>query len=158
VRTDSYDLRSGYSPALCIMWHLFVANTWQPIGKIDDRNFNFERMRKLLEEYVAIRPYFYADYYPLSPYSVAADVWMAWQFDRPERSDGLIQAFRRAACKDNAIRVNLHSLEPDAVYIVADHDVAGTTEMTGRELMETGLTIAVKDQPGAAVITYRKKP
>jgi hypothetical protein len=30
--------------------------------------------------------------------------------------------------------------------------------MTGRELQDTGLPIVIKDQPGAAIITYRKKP
>jgi hypothetical protein len=35
---------------------------------------------------------------------------------------------------------------------------AGTTEMTGRELLEKGLRIVMKEQPSSTVIVYRKKP
>jgi hypothetical protein len=31
-------------------------------------------------------------------------------------------------------------------------------EMTGKQLRGDGLTIAIKSKPGAAVITYKKKP
>jgi hypothetical protein len=37
-------------------------------------------------------------------------------------------------------------------------DVAGTIEMIGRELINVGFRIAIKDRPGAVVITYKKKP
>lgn len=37
-------------------------------------------------------------------------------------------------------------------------DMAGAIEMSGRELMENGLPIAIKDRPGAVVIAYKKKP
>lgn len=36
-------------------------------------------------------------------------------------------------------------------------DIAGATEMTGRELLETGLPISIPDRPGAVIIIYAKK-
>ena len=44
------------------------------------------------------------------------------------------------------------------VYSLTNLDVPGKSEMTGRELAETGLVIAIKEQPGSALITYKKKP
>jgi hypothetical protein len=41
---------------------------------------------------------------------------------------------------------------------LTNSDVAGTTDMTGRELLEKGLPLVLKERPGAAVIGYRKKP
>ncbi len=35
-------------------------------------------------------------------------------------------------------------------------DARGTQRMTGWELMEHGLTVNVKDQPGAAIIVYKQ--
>jgi hypothetical protein len=49
-------------------------------------------------------------------------------------------------------------VEPKAVYTLTNFDVPGTTEMSGRELLETGLPITIKDLPGSAIITYNKKP
>ena len=55
-----------------------------------------------------VRPYYYGDYYPLLPCSLNSDCgtdpskersaafeWAAWQFNRPEEGDGMVQAFRR---------------------------------------------------------------
>ena len=35
------------------------------------------------------------DYYPLTPYSLSNNVWMAWQFDWPAKGEGCVQIFRR---------------------------------------------------------------
>jgi alpha-galactosidase len=157
VRSTPYDLRSGYSASLCLMWHLFVTGKWEAISKIDDKDFDFARMRKLLEEYVAIRAFFYEDFYPLSPYSVAQDAWMAWQFDRPEKGDGMVQAFRRVQCGKTAERLRLHALDPAATYEVKDWDIEKLQQFSGKELIENGLPVTIADQPGAVVITYKKK-
>ena len=58
---------------------------------------------------------------------------------------------------DGSLRLKLHGLQPDAVYSVTTFDTVGAAELTGRELQEGGLPVAIKDRPGTAVITYRKK-
>jgi alpha-galactosidase len=113
--------------------------------------------RKLVDEWRQVAGCMLGDYYPLTPYSLDSDRWIAWQFDRPEQSDGMIQAFRRAESVYESIRVKLRGLEPDAVYIVKNLDEESATEISGRELMDKGLSIVIKDQPGSALITYRKK-
>ena len=69
----------------------------------------------------------------------------------------MVQMFRRAESTYESIRVKLQGLDPNAVYVLTDLDAAAPTEMTGRELLEKGLPIAIKAQPGAVVITYKKK-
>jgi len=88
--------------------------------------------------------------------SVSRSAWIAWQFDCPETGEGMVQAFRRAESVYESARFTLRGLEPDARYVLANLDVPGTTEMTGRELMEKGLLVAVSERPGSAIVVYRK--
>ncbi len=97
------------------------------------------------------------DYYPLTPYSLAHDRWIAWQFNRPESGDGVVQAFRRPQCAESAQTYRLRGLDPAALYEVTNFDVEGVTQVSGTDLMEKGLTVEIKDKPGAAVIVYRQQ-
>ncbi len=70
----------------------------------------------------------------------------------------MIQAFRRADSLYESLRVKLGGLDPEATYRVIDVDAPDdTVEMTGKQLMEAGLAIQIKEQPGAKVFTYGKK-
>ena len=96
-----------------------------------------------------------ADYYPLTPYSRQLDRWIAWQFNRPERGDGVIQAFRRSDCAESRLSLRLSGLDSAARYEVINFDLADRTLAFGRELMGDGLTVEIKGKLGAALITYR---
>ena len=39
---------------------------------------------------------YFGDFWPLTTFSTSHKAWMAWQFDDPKKSGGLVQAFRRA--------------------------------------------------------------
>ena len=54
--------------------------------------------------------------------------------------------FRNAGDKETPILADICPL-----------DIAGATEMTGRELLETGLPISIPNRPGAVIMTYAKK-
>jgi alpha-galactosidase len=118
---------------------------------------------RMVKEWRSACDYFLGDYYPLTPYSLEDTVWMAWQFDCPERggplgrAGGMVQAFRRAQSPYESMRAKLHGLDPDAVYTLTNLDVDGVTEAPGRELLEQGILIIMKDKPASTVITYRKK-
>lgn len=96
------------------------------------------------------------DYYPLTPYSLTNTVWMAWQFNWPARGTGVVQAFRRSNCYYTAATFHLNDLDADATYQVKNFDVKRVLKISGKELMENGLTITIPDLPGAAVITYQR--
>jgi alpha-galactosidase len=121
------------------------------------KEIDYAALRKLCQEWREINPLYYGDYYPLTPYTQDRRAWIGWQFNRPEQGDGMVQAFRRPESFYESVRLKLHGLEPDAVYAIAVLDASEPMEKTGRELMETGLAISIRNQPGAAVVTYRKK-
>jgi alpha-galactosidase len=95
------------------------------------------------------------DYFPLTPYSIGKDQWIAWQFNRPEQGAGVVQAFRRGQCMESSVTLRLRGLAPSAQYEVTNFDGAGPMLSYGRDLMEKGLPVEIKDKPGAAVLTYR---
>jgi alpha-galactosidase len=104
-----------------------------------------------------IAPCMLGDYYPLTTFAGPTDLtaWMAWQFDRPEQDDGVVQVFRRAKAKDEDMQFKLRGMDPNAVYELTDLDKTGTAKTPGRELMETGLPVKLP-APGSAVILYNR--
>ncbi len=150
---NTYEFRSSTSSALCVNWSHSGDG---PQAKLA-ADFPYAWAKQTLEQYLKLRPFYYGDYYPLTAYSQDQTVWMAWQFDRPEQGDGMVQVFRRGESIYELARLRLRGLEPDAVYTLSNLDVAGTTEMAGRELQAHGLPVAIKDRPGSAIITYAKK-
>ena len=93
------------------------------------------------------------DYYPLTPYSLADNVWIGWQFHRPETGAGCVQAFRRAACSQPSRKLALRGLDPAETYKVKDFDKPGQQEFMGKELMDKGLPVRMKAR-GSAVFLY----
>lgn len=117
---------------------------------------NTEVEKKAYGECRSVAPFMLGDYYPLTPYSQALDQWIAWQFNRPESGDGMIQAFRRSFNKVATQTFHLNGLDPAAQYEVTNFDVEGATPFSGKDLMETGLPVKIDDNPGSAIIVYRQ--
>ncbi len=149
AKTDAYSMRSGYSPALCINWHVYVK-------RINSEGFDFAGARRLLDEYLFVRPYFYGDFYPLTSCTIGKDQWIAWQFDRPETNSGIVQVFRRPESPYESAQLPLFGLDPTAKYTVTNADTGISTVTTGRELMETGIPVTISVKPGAVLIRYKK--
>ena len=142
---DPYIARSCMSPGLVLDFDL------------RRKELNFPLLWQLVNQWREFSPNYFGDYYPLTPYRLENDVWMAWQFDRQEIGAGMVQAFRRTNSPYESARFNLRGLHPDACYELTDLDVQGSKKITGRELMEKGLKIVIKDQPGTAIITYQRE-
>jgi alpha-galactosidase len=121
-------------------------------------DLDYALARRILGQWRQFAPCYFGDYYPLTPYSLDNTAWIAWQFDCPEKGEGLVQAFRRGESFYESIRCKLHGLDENAVYTIRNLDRDGAVEVTGRELTEHGLSIATTDRPGSAVILYKKKP
>lgn len=138
---DLYGLRSVYLPCF---------------GLRGTSLENIEVKKKAYDECRKIAPFLLlGDYYPLTPYSLQLDQWIAWQFDRSELGAGVVQAFRRKDSAATAMLLKLHGLEPAATYTVTNFD-GGTDTRTGTELMSTGLMVGIPTAPGSSVITYTK--
>ena len=115
---------------------------------------NWELARKLVGELRKIAPCMLGDYYPLTPYSLANDAWIGWQFDRPEEGDGVIQVFRRGDSIYRQAELKLHGLDAEKEYAITDLDTSKVTRTNGRELMEQGFTIQIATKPGTSLLTY----
>jgi alpha-galactosidase len=117
---------------------------------------NTAAQQKAYAECRQVAPLMLGDYYPLTPYTLVLDQWIAWQFHRPEQGDGVVQAFRRPNCALGSASYRLRGLGAAAQYELANFDVKGTTKCSGKELMEKGVTVAIRQRPGAAVIVYQR--
>jgi len=143
-RVDTYGFRSGVAPMTGLGYDT----------RRDD--YDWALLRKLVAEWKRVVPSFYGDYWPLTQWRAELDVWMAWQFDRPEEGEGVVQAFRRPKSPYESARFALRGLEPSALYEVRDIDAEGASKLTGRALMERGLLVTIPARPGAAIVFYKR--
>jgi alpha-galactosidase len=120
------------------------------------KNVDFQALGRLASQWREVAPYYYGDYYPLTPYTTKDSAWMAWQFDRPATGDGMVQAFRRARSPIEEVRFKLRGLDAAAQYAVSNLDTPGESRISGRELGEQGLRVVIQDEPGAVIIIYKK--
>jgi alpha-galactosidase len=141
---DPYWFRSCIFPASRIGWDA------------RDPNLDYALLRRMIAECHEIQPYLIGDFHPLTPYSLASDVWAAWQFHRADLDAGIVQAFRRADCPSDSIRLRLGGLDPRARYGVIDFDDPRPREMSGKDLMATGLTLSALQRPAALLLRYER--
>ena len=101
--------------------------------------------KRAYEECRRVAPFMLGDYYPLTPYSIQPGDWIAWQFDRPDLRGGVVQAFRHET-NDLPSRVLLPQRARPVrhEYEVTDLDSGAPKRMSGKDLMEQGLTVDIK--------------
>ena len=115
------------------------------------------KLKPLYEECRKVAPIMLGDYYPLTPYSLQLDQWIAWQFDRPEQGDGFVQVFRRTNSPVASMRFQLKGLEPAGIYSVQDFDHGSLGQRKGSELMSNGVNLDLIPQE-SAIIYYKLSP
>jgi len=120
------------------------------------KDLDYDMIRRVLGQWRRYADCYFGDYYPLTPYSLDRSLWMAWQFDLPEKGQGMVQAFRRDQSVYESARFKLAGLDPEARYAVSDLDSGATRTVSGRELIEVGLPVAIADLPGDAVLVYSR--
>lgn len=104
-------------------------------------------------------PYYLEDFYPLSGYGdvTGADIFLAYQLNRPSDGTGYVVAFRRPECGDDSLVVKLRGLEPERKYAItekyADGDVEPVT-VSGAELA-AGYTLKIAEPGNALLLYYR---
>ncbi|MCE5268145.1 MAG: alpha-galactosidase [Planctomycetaceae bacterium] len=123
---------------------------------VRERGLDYDKIRRLAADWRKVMPFYYGDYYPLTKDVPDNGVWIAWQFDRPEQGDGVVQAFRRKASIYESARFTLRGLDPNATYEVTELNGGKPQRFGGKELLEKGLRVAIPAQPGVAILTYKK--
>jgi alpha-galactosidase len=140
---ETYRWRSSLSSALVFGWDIN-----QPF-------FPLEQAKKSIAEFKRLRPYFYADYYPLTEYSTSDNAWMAYQFNRPEDGDGIILSFRRNQSPAATCHVRIHGLKAAARYELYFEDYGIKITETGKRLAENGIELKIPEAPGSLLISYK---
>ena len=111
---------------------------------INVRELTSSAVRRQVAELRDLGDLFLGDYYPLTAYSRENDVWVAWQFDRPDQGRGLVQAFRRSEAEQGTLELRLRNLESEAAYVVTDLDAPDrAVTVSGAALMGEGLSASV---------------
>ncbi|NLX07296.1 MAG: alpha-galactosidase [Phycisphaerae bacterium] len=139
---DRYVFRSHLSSAMSFCW--------------DDKHpTDPDELKTRAEEFRAIRPLWFGDFYPLTGHSIAADIWAVWQLDRKDLNRGAVVALRRKASPYPLARLKLFGLDPNRTYEFRDRDTGTVVQAKGSQLMTDGLEIALPNQPDSKVLVYR---
>lgn len=164
---DAYLMRSAMNNGL-VLW-----TAWSPAANYDvyrqflppevswqrGQPFPWHRAKALAAEFRRVRGYFMGDFYPLTPYSTADDVWMAYQFHRPEKNAGIVLVFRRTKCANSVLRLPLRAVDADVRYELRfsdEHLQRSTKALYGRELLH-GIEVMVERAPGSLLIEYHRR-
>lgn len=147
---DTYEFRSSMSSTLCLNW--WVSGD-APAAPIKD-DFPFEWCRKTLAQYLSFRDFYYGDFYPLTTYTKATDAWFAWQFNRPDKADGIVILLRRPESPYETARLRLKGIETSRMYKIRNLDTNVEENIAGTELLNTGLLATIPTTPGSAIIRY----
>ncbi|MGA2618134.1 MAG: alpha-galactosidase [Thermoguttaceae bacterium] len=128
----AYECRSSATAGFCGEWDIL------------SKSFPLDEARAAVAEIKANRKYWYGDFYPLTPCTLAADVWIAWQLHRCDLDEGMILAFRRKDCPQATLETKLHGLKPEKSYtvtLVDDQRRSTVKTMSGRELASLALSL-----------------
>ncbi len=124
---------------------------------VRDRTLDYDLLRRVVGEWRGYADNFFGDFHPLTPYSLEPEAWVAWQFNRPEQGEGMVEAFRHSQSFYESARFKLQGLDPNARYAITNLDEpAAKKEFAGSELMENGLPVSASSRPSAVIITYKK--
>ena len=109
-------------------------------------------------EYIEQRSMMNEYYYPLSSGGCFSDRMLAMQYSSYDASSGMALVYKRADVKDSEYTVKLNGLVSDAVYSVYDYDSPENVfEMTGEELMNSGIKLTLPEGEKAFIIMFSIK-
>ncbi len=137
---DGYGLRSSYCASLDLTY------------SVNKTDFDWELLKSRCEEFLSLKDYVLADYYPLTEWSSSDAAWRGWEYFDPEKDEGVLQLFRPEKCGAAELKIKLYGLHENQVYLLTDTDGVNSCTATGRELMERGITIVLAEPRSAAVV------
>ena len=140
---SDYDFRSHMAPSFTACWD------------VRTRPLDYDSLRRLVGDFQKISPLYFADYYPLTPYSLATNDWIAWQFNDPDTGKAVVQAFRRQDNEEPEKALKLRNLESAATYRIEPLSGGDAWTATGADLMDDGLKaqLAAKRSAGLYLLT-----
>ena len=146
-KNDTYAARSTYSQA----W----VGAYQCYDTMTLAGEDLVWAKKISDEYLRIRPYLDCDFYPLENSGYSSSGWVAWQYDDPEKGEGVIMAFRRMNSTCTKAEFSLGGICADCMYEIEDLDTGDTTTVSGMEILEKGLEVVISERRSSKVLVYR---
>ncbi len=146
---DEYRIRSAYAAAMTSNYSFSKKDGFCETAE------QVAFLKKYLNEYVRVRPFFSEDFYPLTDASESRGAWSAMQFNRPVKGDGIVMAFRREGSPFETAAFEVKGIDEKATYIVTDFDI-GKYKLTGKELIEDGFKVTIKTKRKAKIYYYNK--
>ncbi|MEM8945731.1 MAG: alpha-galactosidase [Planctomycetota bacterium] len=142
---DSYRFRSTLGPAAVISG-----------TALGDPN-RVAACKPAIAQYRDLRHLTEGDFYPLTTCHLRDEGCIAWQYDRPDLDEGLLQVFRRANVSDDSLPLKLRGLDPHSTYTVIDLDSSDEiTTASGIELMSKGFEYPLAGPDTAMLYHYRE--
>ncbi|MCX6560749.1 MAG: alpha-galactosidase [Candidatus Aminicenantes bacterium] len=143
--SDPYLFRSGFNGGIS-----FAEDT---------RPADYPRaeLAKGIAEGKRLRPYWFGDFYPLSPVTLKATDWCVMQYHRPAEGDGIVIAFRREQAASD-FTVSPREIDPDGRFAVTwsyGYEVSERRILRGSELKQ--LRLHIDSLPGSVVVEYKKQ-
>jgi len=139
----AYECRSAAVAGFCAEWDI-----------LDDQ-FPLEKARRCISEMKENSKYWTGDFYPLTPWTMDPDRWMAWQLHRTDLDEGIILAFRHKDCSYSTLQVNLRGLKSGQTYHVSfideEHHIVEKT-LSGRQLAT--LELHIPDRHQSILVRY----
>ena len=143
---DSYSVRSYYLTGFGMVQNEFWSKTESKRAAV----------KQAYAECREVAPLMLGDYYPLTPYSLETNTWIAWQFHRADLNESLVQAFRRPDATNDTLTVQLRGLAPDMRYEIVNFD-GGKGIRPGSELIKE-YRIRLPQRPAAALLRLKASP
>jgi alpha-galactosidase len=147
---DDYTLRSTMCSALVVGLH----------GSGDARqeaippDYRFDHARRLLQQYLTVRRFFYGDFYPLTEYTRTQDAWLAYELYLPESAEGLLVVMKRPRSPFVHALLKLHGLDPERDYAFSTWDGEELGTASGRVAMEGGMEVELSEQPDSTLLLF----
>ncbi len=112
----------------------------------------WDTVKMLKKEWEEVSQYFYKDYYPLTPWDNSDSAWRGWEYFDAEQNKGIAQLFRPSASKAETQTIRFYGLRADGQYRISDTDGLFSADLSGKALMEEGLSITLPNPSYAMVI------
>ena len=147
---DDYTLRSTMCSALVVG----ISGSGDARQGAIPADYPFDHARRLLQQYLAVRRFFYGDFYPLTEYTRTQDAWMAYQLYLPESGEGLLVVLKRPRSPFSHAVLKLHGLDPEREYAFSDWNGEELGTATGQVAMEGGMEVELPGQPDSALLLF----
>ena len=139
--SDTYSLRSAYSASHGVAY-------WNTIFQKEEK-VDWAASKKCCDEYRRIRKYFPCDFYNHGSSVLDPSAWAIWQYNDPEKGEGVVLAFRRAESPSSRAAIPLKGLPKGATVEVENLDTGAKSIVNGE------LEITLPERHTSTVFLYR---